>query len=152
ILQKTITSKTKLIVLTNLHNPSSVYTDEATLDQINQIATRYGTRVLADEVYLETFFRNIPTSFQEGSQFVVTSSLTKAYGLSGLRCGWILADSVLANKMWRLNDLFASTGVHPAERLSVIALRKLGQIAERAERILNTNRPILQEFLRNESK
>lgn len=151
-LRQAISPKTKLVVLTNLHNPSGVYTDPEILKQINEIASRNGTRVLADEVYLETFFKNIPTSFTEESQFVVTSSLTKAYGLSGLRCGWILADPALARKMWRLNDLFAATGAHPAERLSVIALQKLHQVAERAENLLNTNRPLLHNFLRNEPR
>jgi hypothetical protein len=81
-----------------------------------------GCAVLVDEVYMETLFEESPrTSFHLGSEFVVTSSLTKAFGLSGLRCGWILAEPELAKRMWLLNDLFASTPVHSGERLSVVA-------------------------------
>jgi histidinol-phosphate/aromatic aminotransferase/cobyric acid decarboxylase-like protein len=49
-----------------------------------------------------------------GERFVCTSSLTKCYGLSGLRCGWILAAPALAERMWRLNELFAVAQAHQA--------------------------------------
>jgi len=79
--------------------------------------------------------------------FIVTSSLTKVYGLSGLRCGWILAAPDLARRMWLLNDLFAATGAHPAERLSVMALDHLEQFRERARALLTANRIVLDAFL-----
>jgi aspartate/methionine/tyrosine aminotransferase len=78
---------------------------------------------------------------------VATSSLTKAYGLSGLRCGWIFAEESLAAQMWRLNDLFAATPVHVGERLSVLALQQLGRIASGAKARLDTNRERLNQFL-----
>jgi hypothetical protein len=143
-----ITDKTKLVILTNLHNPSSVYTNEETLKQIGKIAARNGAKVLVDEVYLDTMFADAPPSaFHLGENFVVTNSLTKAYGLSGLRCGWILAQQDEAQKMRRLNDLFGSTNVHVAERLSLIALKNLNLFRERARKLLETNRSILHEFL-----
>src|SRR6185503_2568683 len=79
--------------------------------------------------------------------FVTTGSLTKAYGLSGLRCGWILAEPDLAEKMWRLNDIFGVIPAHPAERLSVVALNDLDRISARAKELLETNRVILNRFL-----
>ena len=67
---------------------------------------------MVDEVYLDAAFerkpRNPPRLLDD--HFIVTSSLTKVYGLSGLRCGWILAEPKLAETMWRLNDLF---GIYP---------------------------------------
>jgi aspartate/methionine/tyrosine aminotransferase len=77
----------------------------------------------------------------------VTNSLTKTYGLSGLRCGWILAAPELAQRMWRLNDLFAATAAHPAERMSVMAFDHLEQFRERARDLLTTNRALLDAFL-----
>src|SRR5438552_3506400 len=80
-----ITSRTRLIVLTNLHNPSSAITDEETLRHIGGIAETVGARVLVDEVYLEAMFEHAPRSCVHlGSQFISTNSLTKGYGLSGL--------------------------------------------------------------------
>ena len=64
---------------------------------IGEMARRVGARVLVDEVYLEMMFDSAPPSaFSLGETFVVTNSLTKTYGLSGLRCGWILAAPELA--------------------------------------------------------
>ena len=147
-LESLVTPETRLIVLTNLHNPSGVLIDEAGIKQIGEIARRVGARVLIDEVYMETLFEDAPrTSFHLGDEFVVTSSLTKAFGLSGLRCGWIFAGPELAKRMWLLNDLFASTPVHSGERLSVVAMQQLGEIGARAKELLDRNRKLLNEFL-----
>jgi aspartate/methionine/tyrosine aminotransferase len=142
-----ITARTRLIVLTNLHNPSSVLLDDAMLRQIGKLARGVGARVLVDEVYLEAMFEEAPrSSIHLGPEFVVTSSLTKGYGLSGLRCGWVLAEPALAEKMRRLNDIFGAVGPHPMERMSLAALTKLSKIAARAKRILEANRSALNQF------
>ncbi len=159
--ERALTRQTKLIVLTNLHNPSSALTGESTLRSIGDSARHVGARVLVDEVYLEAVRLGTPgegiapagagsavrSAVHLGHEFIVTASLTKAYGLSGLRCGWILAEPGLAKKMWRLNDLFCVIPAHPAERLSVIALAKLKPIAARARNLLDINRPLLARFL-----
>ena len=147
-LRANLTSDTRLIVLTNLHNPSSVLVDQETLEQIGQLAREIKARVLVDEVYLETLFEPNPrTAFHLGQEFVITSSLTKAFGLSGLRCGWILAEPQLATKMWLLNDLFASTPVHVGERLSVLAFQQLDRLGAKAKALLDRNRQLVFEFL-----
>ncbi len=149
-IRRTINPKTKLIVITNLHNPSSVLTLKKTLLEIGDIARSVGARVLVDEVYLDAAYENtLRTSFHLGPEFVVTNSLTKVYGLSGLRCGWILAQPDLARAMWRLNDLFAAIPAHPAEMLSVIALEHLDKICARARVIVEADRVLLSRFLDN---
>ncbi len=146
--RRAITPKTKLIVLTNLHNPSSVVAPESTLREVGDLARSVGAHVLVDEVYLDAVYVNTPKpSVHLGPEFVVTSSLTKVYGLSGLRCGWILAQPDLARAMWRLNDLFAPIPAHPAELLSVVALENLEHIRQRARRIVEADRALLAEFL-----
>jgi aspartate/methionine/tyrosine aminotransferase len=146
--RRAITPKTRLIVVTNLHNPSSVLAGENVLREIGEIARSVGARVLVDEVYLDAVYENTPrTSFLLGAQFVVTSSLTKVYGVSGLRCGWILAEPDLARAMWRMNDLLAATPVHPGELLSVAVFEKLDVVRERFRRIVQTDRQVLAGFL-----
>jgi aspartate/methionine/tyrosine aminotransferase len=146
--RRVITPKTRLIVLTNLHNPSSVLASDSVLREIGDLARSVGARVLVDEVYLDAVYTDTPqSSFHLGPEFIVTTSLTKVYGLSGLRCGWILAKPDLARAMWRLNDLFASIPAHPAELLSVVALENLHQIRERGRRIVEADRALLREFL-----
>ncbi len=147
-LAKQITPRTRLIVLTNLHNPSSVPVDEGTLRKIGDLARDVGARVMVDEVYLEAMFENaLRSSALLGPEFVATSSLTKGYGLSGVRCGWILAEPDLAERMRRLDDIFGAVGPHPIERLSVVALAELPKIAARAKKILESNRSVLDQFL-----
>jgi aspartate/methionine/tyrosine aminotransferase len=149
--RRAITPKTKLIVLTNLHNPTSVLTPEPVLRAIGEMALEAGARVLVDEVYLDAIYDNTPrTSFHLGPQFVVTSSLTKIYGVSGLRCGWILAEPELARAMWRLNDLFGATPVHPGELLSVAVFRNLDAVRERSREIVEADRLVLEAFLDRE--
>jgi len=146
--ERAVSSRTRLIVLTNLHNPSSAFAGEFELRAVGEIARSVGARVLVDEVYLDAVYENTPrSSFHYGPEFVVTSSLTKVYGLSGLRCGWILAEPDLARRMWRLNDLFGSIPAFPAEQLSVAALENLAIIRDRARRVVEVDRKALAEFL-----
>jgi aspartate/methionine/tyrosine aminotransferase len=146
--ERQITPATKLIILTNLHNPTGAYAGEATVRAVGEIAKARGARVLVDEVYLEAFYEKRPRpAFLYGDQFVVTSSLTKAFGLSGLRCGWVLAEQEIVDRLWRINDLYAGTPAHPAELLSVIALDDLDKIAARAKKLLEQNRRSLNAFL-----
>ena len=143
-IRRVIGPKTKLIVLTNLHNPSSVLAPESALREVGDVARSIGARVLVDEVYLDAVYENTPRSaFHLGPEFVITNSLTKVYGLSGLRCGWILARPDLARAMWRLNDLFGSIPAHPAELLSVIAFQNLDKIRERARLVVEADRALL---------
>ena len=145
---RVLTPKTRLIVLTNLHNPTSVLTPDYVLLEVGDLAKSVGARVLVDEVYLDAIYENTPrTSFHLGPEFIVTSSLTKVYGLSGLRCGWILAQPDLARAMWRLNDLFGSIPAHPADLLSVVAFQNLPAIRNRARKIVDPDRILLNDFL-----
>jgi aspartate/methionine/tyrosine aminotransferase len=154
-----ITPKTKLIVLTNLHNPTGAFTGEALLRQLGEIAAQAGAHVLVDEVYLP-MSRNLSpeattgesatpatrSAIRLGQEFIVTSSLTKSYGLSGLRCGWILAEPALTERIWKLNDLFNASPVYISEQLSLIALDNLPKIAARSRELLQDNRPALDAF------
>ena len=150
--RRCVTPKTRLIVITNLHNPTSALTPEPVLREIGDIARSVGAFVLVDEVYLDAVYEETPrTAFHLGPEFVVTSSLTKVYGVSGLRCGWTLAQPDLGWKMRRLNDLYSATPVHPGELLSVAAFRHLDLLRERARRIVEADRKLLRDFLAHQT-
>ncbi len=147
-LERKITPATRLVILCNLHNPSSTFTDETTMRQVGAIAAQVGARVLVDEVYLETLFdQPWRSAFHLGPNFVITSSLTKAYGLSGIRCGWILAQPELAQRIWQVVDFTYGSPVHPAELLAVIVLDNLDRVRNRARTLLETNRLLVNQFL-----
>jgi aspartate/methionine/tyrosine aminotransferase len=137
-----------LVILCNLHNPSSAFSDDNIMRQVGAMAAKVGARVLVDEVYLETLFdQPWRSAFHLGANFVVTSSLTKAYGLSGIRCGWILAQPELVERMWQIVDFTYGTPVHPAELLAVIVLDNLDRVRDRARALLETNRALVGQFL-----
>ncbi len=146
--ERQLTPRTRLIVLSNMHNPSSALASEKSLRDVGEMAVRVGARVLVDEVYLEALQHPaVPSAVHLGPQFVATGSLTKGYGLGGLRCGWILAEQALAERMWKLDDLFSATPVHVADALSVWAMARLDALRERAQALMSANRAALVEVL-----
>lgn len=147
--QRNITPRTRVIAICNLHNPTGALAPDAILREVGALARTVGAHVLVDEVYREMLFESAPASafHIDPERFIVTNSLTKAYGLSGLRCGWVLASPNLAKRMFRINDLHGATFAHPAELLSVIAFEKLPQIAAQMKSMLENNRRLLRDFL-----
>jgi aspartate/methionine/tyrosine aminotransferase len=149
---RAVTLKTRLIVITNLHNPTSALTPDSVLCEVGDIARSIGALVLVDEVYLDAVYERTPrTSLHLGPEFVVTSSLTKVYGVSGLRCGWVLARPDLAWKMRRLNDLYSATAVYPGQLLAVAVFKHLNLLREKARRIVDADRKLLRDFLVRQS-
>jgi len=147
-IERVITPRTRLIVMTNLHNPTSQYTRPEVMKQVGELARSVGARVLVDEIYMDALFDAASTSaFHLGNEFIATSSLTKVYGLSGLRCGWVLAEPELCSRMWLLNDLFGVIPAHTAELLSCIALANLPTVAAWAKKLLTENQKLLNQFL-----
>ncbi|MGI8959889.1 MAG: aminotransferase class I/II-fold pyridoxal phosphate-dependent enzyme [Bryobacteraceae bacterium] len=147
-LERALTPKTRLLAITNLHNPSCALTDETTLRQVGEFAREAGARVLVDEVYLDLLFENAPeTASKLGREFIVTNSLTKVYGLSGLRCGWVIAEPELIRKINRLNDLFAVNNPYLTDQVSCVALVHLDEIAHWTRELLDRNRALANEFV-----
>ncbi len=147
-IRRLMTKRTRLIVITSPHNPSGVTVDQSALRQIGELAAEAGARVLVDEVYRDILFEEArPCAVHLGPQFMTTSSLTKSYGLSGLRCGWILSEPELAESMRRLNDLFGAVGSMPSDKLAVAAFKNLHLLETRTRSILEPNIDLVHRFL-----
>ena len=146
-IEAVLSPNTRLIVITNLHNPSSALAEEAELRAVGELAARVGARVLVDEVYLDSAVPPRRSAVHLGPEFVCTNSLTKVYGLSGLRCGWVLAEPQLAERLWRLNDLFGVNQAHPAERLACIAFDRLDEVIGDTPALLQKNRGMFNDFI-----
>jgi aspartate/methionine/tyrosine aminotransferase len=147
IVQSSMSDRTRLIVLTNLHNPSCALADEPELRAVGDLARQNGARVLIDEVYLDSAVPRRPSVVHLGPEFVCTNSLTKVYGLSGLRCGWVFAEPELAERMWRLNDLFGVNQAHPAERLACIAFEHIDEVIGDNPATLERNRALFNDVV-----
>jgi aspartate/methionine/tyrosine aminotransferase len=142
-----LSPKTRAVVLSNLHNPSSQLVSQDVLQRIGAAAERVGARVIVDEVYLDAVFDDTPSSCVHlGPPFVSTSSLTKVYGLSPLRCGWVLADDELARRIWRVNDLYENVRPFAPDWLAVGAFDHLPALRQRSRALLDTNRHLFTEW------
>jgi len=95
-------------MISNAHNPSGALASTDVLEQVGIMAEAIGARVLVDEVYAEAQHADVPPpspAAKLGPAFVSTNSLTKAYGLAGLRCGWVLASPELSARIRSTRDI-----------------------------------------------
>jgi aspartate/methionine/tyrosine aminotransferase len=145
--RRAMTPRTKLIVVTHPHNPTGVGADAAALNEIGRLAEQHGAHVLVDEVYLDVSPLSSSRGAIGGHVFLTTSSLTKSYGLSSLRCGWVIASEALTYRLRRARDIVDGTGSIVAERLGTLAFQHLDRLEARARQLLRANSRIVDEFL-----
>jgi len=117
-----ITQKTKLIVLSNLHNPSGVLLDRNTILSIAQIASEYGAYVLVDEIFLDGSFTSQPSAFGLPN-VIVTGSTTKIYGLGGLHTGWVIAPHEITEHCQRMKAHSTGASSYLSEIMTARILR-----------------------------
>lgn len=151
-LERAMTPETRVVAFTNLNNPSSDLTDADTLWALAGLAERHGARILIDEIFLDAAEPEQTSAALLSDAFVCTGSLTKVYGLSGLRCGWIVAPPELTERIWRLNELFGVAQAHATERLSLIALARLEEIAAGNAERLARNRSLFERFVAGQGR
>ncbi len=141
-------SGAKLVVLSNLHNPSGTRLSPESVKELAGIAAGHGAYVLIDEVYLEFEAGGGPhTSFGLADNIVVISSLTKVFGLSGLRCGWILAPRAVIPALRQVVDNLHVEHVLPAEQLSARIFPRLDVLKARNRGWIEANNAIVREFM-----
>jgi aspartate/methionine/tyrosine aminotransferase len=145
--RRAMTPRTKLIVVTHPHNPTGVAADRDAVDEVGRLAEQQGAHVLVDEVYLDVTPVGSSAAATRGDVFLTTSSLTKSYGLSSLRCGWVIASEALTYRLRRARDIVDGSGSIVAERLGTLAFQHLDRLEARARQLLRTNTSIVDEFL-----
>lgn len=146
--EASLTPRTRLVLLSNPHNPSGALASSASLSALGALGEARGFHVLVDEVYLDTLHDGKPAPAATLSPaFVSTNSLTKAYGLASLRCGWTLASPALTRKIRRARDVVDVWAPMPSDRLAVVAFRNLDRLAARAKGIVETNRAAVAAWL-----
>ncbi|MEX2270962.1 MAG: pyridoxal phosphate-dependent aminotransferase [Vicinamibacterales bacterium] len=151
-LTRAMTPRTRLVVLTNPHNPGGTLLDDAAIVAAARAAADRGAVLLVDEVYLDIADivgsgpRHTPAALL-ASNAISTSSLTKSYGLNALRCGWALASEDLIERMRRTRDVVDGAGTLPAERLSVLALQQIDRLADRARALASRNLDLFRVWM-----
>lgn len=141
-LEALVRDDTKLIVINTPHNPTGAMLDESQLKDVVSIADRVGAWILSDEAYrwLEHDGGEMlpPPMHNLTDRAVSVGTLSKPFGLPGLRIGWFAANETIARKAWGLRDY---TSLSPAKLSDIIAQTV---IVER-DRILPRNGAIIAE-------
>ena len=147
-----MTRKTKLIVVTNPNNPTGAVLTEEEMDIIVRAARRVNAWVLSDEVYrgAELSGNLSPTFWGRYDKVLVVAGLSKAFGMPGLRLGWIIAPPATVQKIWSYQDYTTLTPNMLSDKLATIAMEpgKRKQLLARTHSILNRNLPRLEEWIR----
>jgi hypothetical protein len=151
-LNSLVTPRTKLIVICNPNNPTGARLTAAELDAIAGAADRHGAWILSDEVYRGAELDGQLTASMWGrsERVIVTSGLSKAYGLPGLRIGWIVAPPPLIASLWSYHDYTTICPGALSDRLARVALAPVRreQLFERTRGILRRNLPLVEDWLR----
>jgi aspartate/methionine/tyrosine aminotransferase len=156
-LRRMVNERTRLLVLSDLHNPSGVRLERKALLEAARLFEALGGYVLVDEVYLECLWGDVTDSAARlvpdvAPNIIATNSLTKAYGLDGLRAGWILAPKSLVPALRRINDYLGVNGVATGERMTLAALQNLPAIRARSASLLEANLERVRQWLANEQR
>lgn len=140
---------TRLVILSDLHNPSGQRVESTQLARLADLADEHDFHVLVDEVYLE-FLPGAPIAASRSDRLISSCSLTKAYGLDGLRAGWIVASEELISRLRAINDLYGIIMPHPTERLAARALDRIEVIGAWSREFVDANRAAALRFVASE--
>ena len=139
------------ILVTNPNNPTGMALTAAEMDEIVSLADRHGAWILADEVYrgAEVGDDPVPSFWGRYDRVLVTNSLSKAYGLPGVRLGWVVGPEDMAERLWARTDYTTIAPPSVSDALATIALSPAARprILARTRRIVRRNLGILTEWL-----
>jgi len=150
-LRKAVSKKTRIILVTNPNNPTGAILDDAEMDAVVGIARRAGAWLVADEIYRGAELSGLitPTFFGRYARVLVTSGLSKAFGLPGLRIGWVAGPAKMIQKIWSYRDYTTIAPSILSDQLARLALEpaRREKIFARTRSILRTNLPPLEAWI-----
>lgn len=151
-LHEAVTPATKLIAVCNPNNPTGRIMTEPEMDAVVQAADAVGAWILADEVYAgaeRLTDRQTPSFYGRYDKVVAMGSLSKAYGLPGLRIGWAVGPTDTLEEMWLRHDYVAITATMMANQLAAHALSPevRPKLLARTRGYIRSGYPVLEEWL-----
>jgi len=150
-LERAVRAGTRVVMVTNPNNPTGSVLDEEEMDAVVAAARRVGAWLVCDEIYrgAETAGPLTPTFWGRYEKVVITSGLSKAFGLPGLRTGWIVAPPALIRRLAEYHDYLTLTPSFLSEHLADLVMRprRRDAILRRTRRILRQNLPALEAWI-----
>ena len=155
-LEKLIQPNTKIIYINTPHNPTGLLMQPDVFQQLIQLATSRGIIVFCDEVYRELEHDpadRLPAACEIYERAISLGSMSKSYGLPGLRLGWLVCkDADILHRCLEFKYYTTICSSAPSEFLSALALRHREVLAERNREIVLRNLPLLDAFIRKRSE
>jgi aspartate/methionine/tyrosine aminotransferase len=153
ILEKLITSKTKLVSITYPHNPTGVLISKEKLYVIIEIIERRGVYLLLDETYREmSFVEKLPVGATLSEKVISVSSMSKAYGLPGIRIGWILCrNKSLMEKFLAAKEQICITNSVVDEEIAYQYLKRKKELFSPVQATIAKNFGVLKDFMKKQN-
>jgi aspartate/methionine/tyrosine aminotransferase len=149
--ERAVTPKTKLLYLSNPNNPTGAVLSDAAMRRIVERCEATGTWILADEVYLGAEIDRPRTASFWGmsDRVIVTSGLSKAYGIPGVRIGWIVGPTALVAECWTQHDYLTIGPNKLSDRIARVAVQAANRerCYARTREILSHNLPIARTWV-----
>ena len=151
-LDEAVTPRTRLIAVCNPDNPTGYILTEPEMDTIVATAARVGAWILADEVYSGTerlTDEQTPSFYGRYDKVVAVGSLSKAYGLPGLRIGWAVAPASTIDDIWARHEYTTISATVLSNALATIALspRVRPRIISRTRDYIRKGYPVLKAWM-----
>ncbi len=140
--------ETRMIVISNLHNPSGMAVDDATIVALGEIADRHDLIVVVDEVYAPYAGDRLRPAASLGAsrRLVSVNSLTKIFGLSTLRCGWIVGDESVVTPVRELAQEVDFAISNLAHAVSALIVENPARFQDNTFSVLTRARPIIESY------
>ena len=154
-LERAVGKRTKVIMLCNPNNPTGAVLTEGEMEAVVEVAQRRGAWIVADEIYrgaeVDTDATS-PTFWGRHDKVVITSGLSKAFGMPGLRVGWAVAPNDVIARIWERHDYTTLTPGVLSDRLTAVAMEptRRERILARTRGIIRANLPELEGWLMDE--
>jgi len=151
-LESAVTPATKLIAVCNPNNPTGRILTEAEMEAIVACAERVGAWILADEVYRgadRVSDRENPSFYGRYDRVVVTGSMSKAYGLPGLRLGWVVGPPETVDDIWARHEYTTISATALSNKLAAYALSPdvRPRLIQRTRGYIRQGYPILERWM-----
>lgn len=149
-----IKSNTKLISITSPHNPTGMLMNEEEIDLIIKIVEEKNILLLVDETYRDTCFNTpYPIAATKSKNIISVSSLSKAFGLPGLRVGWLITQNeILMEQFLAAKEMIYITNSALDEEVAYQFLLQKEKFATVINKKAMENFFVLKEWLSNETR
>ena len=146
------TDKTKLIAICNPNNPTGAMLSDAEIDKIAAIADRAGAWILADEVYRgaeRESEKECPSFYGRYDKALAVGSMSKAYGLPGLRIGWVVGPENIIDDIWARHEYTTISATMLSNQLAALALSPdiRPDIVGRTRKFIRDGFPVLEQWM-----